>query len=470
MFKSKVGKDFNFMTSKVDWKQKLGYSFGASMGGNFIYTTVSSFATLYYTDSVGISAAVVGTMMLIARFLDGASDVAMGAIIDKTNTKLGKARPWFLISIIPLVLSLILVFNIPQNMGMTGKVVYMYITYIFSAVIAYTMMTLANNSMLMLITGNLKERIQMNALANAMGFVAIIIINMFTSSLADSLGWSKVSIIYAFIAFLLLVMEGLLCYETRHLMSHTEKAEQKEAVKTPISKALPNLLKNRFFYIIILLSILNYIGIGATNGAGVYYCLNFYGNGSLFGLVTAAGMAPCIIILPFVNKIVQLLKGKKNALILGYSLQVIGFGIVYFTTGNMVPMLLGLVIKGCGLGVIAALLIPLVGDVADYGEYKTGMRLDGITQSASSVGIKVGTGLGSAFLGWGLAIGGYNAALEVQSQSALNAINMIFSGIPALCATAAFVLTFFFTIEKYTDEVQKALKEKEELTKSRRES
>ena len=90
-------------------------------------------------------------------------------------------------------------------------------------------------------------------------------------------------------------------------------------------------------------------------------------------------------------------------------------------------MIVGLVIKGFGLGIIAALLIPLVGDVADYGEWKTGMRLDGITQSASSLGCKVGTGLGSAFLGWGLAIGGYNAAVEVQSESALHAINMIFS-------------------------------------------
>ncbi|MDD3413157.1 MAG: MFS transporter [Lachnospiraceae bacterium] len=455
---TQLSKDFNFLTSKVDWKQKLGFSVGGSMGGNFIYSTISSFATLYYTDSVGISAAVVGTMMLIARFFDGVSDVAMGTVIDKTNTKMGKARPWFLISIIPLILSLLLVFNVPQSLGATGKIVYMYITYIFSAVIAYTMMIVANNTMLMLITGNLKERVQMNALANVFGFVAIIVINMFTATLAEAIGWSKVSLLYAAIAAVLLAMEGLLCRETYHLTNYEEKIAKQE--NTPISKALPNLLKNRYFYIIILLGILNYIGIGTTNGAGIYYCLNFYGNPSLFGLATIAGMAPCILVLPFVNKIVELMKSKKNALVVGYFLQLIGFGLVYFTVGMLPMMIIGLAIKGFGLGIIAALLIPLVGDVADYDEWKTGMRLDGITQSASSLGCKVGTGLGSAFLGWGLAMGGYEAAAAVQSESALHAINMIFSGIPALCAAVALVLTLFFTIEKYVEEVQAALKEK----------
>ena len=458
MANTQQSKEFNYMTSKAGWKQKLGFSVGGSMGGNFIYTTISSFATLYYTDSVGISAAVVGTMMLLARFLDGVSDVAMGTVIDKTNTKIGKARPWFLISIIPLVLSLIFVFNVPQSLGASGKVVYMYITYIFSAVIAYTMMIVSNNAMLMLITGNQKERVQMNALANVFGFIAIIVINMFTATLAGNMGWSKVALLYAVISFILLMLEGLLCHETYHQASHEgEVAEQK---KIPISKALPYLLKNRYFYIIIFLGILNYIGIGTTNGAGIYYCLNFYGNPGLFGLVTIAGMAPCILILPFVNKVVELVKSKKNALILGYAMQLVGFAIVYLTVRTLPLMIVGLVIKGFGLGIIAALLIPLVGDVADYGEWKTGMRLDGITQSASSLGCKVGTGLGSAFLGWGLAIGGYNAAVEVQSESALHAINMIFSGIPAICAGVALVLTLFFTIEKYKDEAQAALKEK----------
>lgn len=458
MATAQLSKDFNFLTSKADWKQKLGFSVGGSMGGNFIYATISSFATLYYTDSVGISAAVVGTMMLIARVLDGVSDVAMGTVIDNTNTKIGKARPWFLISIIPLVLSLILVFNVPQSLGDSGKIVYMYITYIFSAVIAYTMMIVSNNAMLMLITGNLKERVQMNALANVFGFVAIIVINMFTATLAGVIGWSKVALLYAVIATVLLLLEGLLCRETYHLTSHEEETVKKE--KMPISKALPNLLKNRYFYILIFLGILNYIGIGTTNGAGIYYCLNFYGNPGLFGLATIAGMAPCILILPFVNKIVELMKSKKNALILGYALQLIGFGLVYLTVRSLPMMIVGLVIKGFGLGIIAALLIPLVGDVSDYGEWKTGIRLDGITQSASSLGCKVGTGLGSAFLGWGLAMGGYNAAAAAQSESALHAINMIFAGIPAICAAIALVLTLFFTIEKYTDEVQAALKER----------
>ncbi len=80
---------------KVPVTQKIAYALG-DVGCNFVWTTISSFLTIYYTDSVGLGAAMVGTMMLITRLLDGLTDLAMGVVIDKTNTRWGKARPWIL--------------------------------------------------------------------------------------------------------------------------------------------------------------------------------------------------------------------------------------------------------------------------------------------------------------------------------------------------------------------------------------
>ena len=90
--------------------EKLAYALG-DLGSNFVWTFCSSWLTLYYTDSVLMSAAMIGTIMLVLRLFDGVSDIIFGALIEKTRTKMGKARPWFGASIIPLVIIQILVYK-----------------------------------------------------------------------------------------------------------------------------------------------------------------------------------------------------------------------------------------------------------------------------------------------------------------------------------------------------------------------
>ena len=119
----------NFMNTKVSVKEKICYGIGSG-GGNIITQILGTFLTAYYTDSVGIAAAAVGTMMLVARLLDGISDVMMGGIVDKTRTKWGKARPWILISAPVICIGLILTFNVPGSLSSSAKLIYAYITYV----------------------------------------------------------------------------------------------------------------------------------------------------------------------------------------------------------------------------------------------------------------------------------------------------------------------------------------------------
>lgn len=100
--------------SKVSVREKVCYGVG-DIGANLVWTTVASFLTIYCTDVAGIAAGVVGTLMLIARLFDGVSDLFMGVIIDKTDTRWGKARPWVLWSAPPLVISLIMIFTVPAE-------------------------------------------------------------------------------------------------------------------------------------------------------------------------------------------------------------------------------------------------------------------------------------------------------------------------------------------------------------------
>lgn len=125
------------MNTKVSVKEKICYGIGSG-GGNIITQILGTFLTAYYTDSVGIAAAAVGTMMLVARLLDGISDVMMGGIVDKTRTKWGKARPWILISAPVICIGLILTFNVPESLSSSAKLIYAYITYVFLNCIAFT--------------------------------------------------------------------------------------------------------------------------------------------------------------------------------------------------------------------------------------------------------------------------------------------------------------------------------------------
>ena len=111
---------------KVSQKQKASYAIGSG-AGNVIITLMSTFLTAYYTDTVGMAIAAIGTMMLYVRFLDGISDIIMGAIIEKTNTKWGKARPWMLYSVPLIIASVVLTLNVPERLGDSGKLVYIYL-------------------------------------------------------------------------------------------------------------------------------------------------------------------------------------------------------------------------------------------------------------------------------------------------------------------------------------------------------
>lgn len=279
-----------FNHQKIGMFEKIAYGM-SNMGGNICNTAIASFITLYYTDSVGIAAATVGTMLLIARIFDAISDIVMGTVIDRTNTKWEQARPWFVLSILPFVLSTILVFAVPDGMSTLGKTIYMYVTYIFTGVICYTMNSLAAVSMQSLMTGDTKERMGLNAPYQIFGFVSIIAVNMVTINLVET----------------------------------TE--ESKKEIKVTLRQGLPVLLRNKYFYIVLILSISNYITINTFNAGGVYYAMYILGNGNLFGLITIAGMLPTILLttaVPYVgNKL-----GKKNTLMLGYILQAVGFVIV----------------------------------------------------------------------------------------------------------------------------------------------
>ena len=164
------------MNTKVSVKEKICYGIGSG-GGNIITQILGTFLTAYYTDSVGIAAAAVGTMMLVARLLDGISDVMMGGIVDKTRTKWGKARPWILISAPVICIGLILTFNVPESLSSSAKLIYAYITYVFLNCIAFTAYMISHTALLSRVTLDVNDRQSMTSINQIVNNIVQLIVN-----------------------------------------------------------------------------------------------------------------------------------------------------------------------------------------------------------------------------------------------------------------------------------------------------
>ncbi len=142
-------------TQKLSIVEKVGYSLGDS-AANFIFQTVMMFLMFFYTDILGISAAVAGTIFLATRVFDAINDPMMGAIADRTNTRWGKFRPWVLISAVPFGVIGVLMFTAPNFSGM-GKIIYAFITYNLMMII-YTVNNVPYCAMTGVLTGDSIER------------------------------------------------------------------------------------------------------------------------------------------------------------------------------------------------------------------------------------------------------------------------------------------------------------------------
>ena len=162
----------------------------------------------------------------------------------------------------------------------------------------------------------------LNASYQIFGFITIILVNMITSNVAAKIGWAKLSVVYAILATICLVITAVVCKERKHLIIEEQNEECKQRTIS-IKEGVSYLLKNRYVIIVLVLSILNYITIGGFNSGGVYYATYIYNNPALFGLMTLAGMLPTILLSSLIPALGKKFS-KRNVLAAGYLLQEIG--------------------------------------------------------------------------------------------------------------------------------------------------
>lgn len=439
--------------------ERFAYGCGDA-GCNIIYTAMTGFLLLYYTDYAGVSAGAVGIIMLISRIFDGVSDLIMGNIVDRTHSRFGKARPWILRMCIPFALAGILLFSVPTSWAANAKLVYVFITYNLVSTVIYTAINVPYSSLNALMTQDPYERSVLSVFRNLLATAGSLFINTFTLKFVTFFGdnaaaWSKTFGVFGFLSIVLFLLNFAGCKER---VKPALKAGEERDV--PFKEGFRSLLQNKYWIMVTVMLALIFIAMALYGGATVYFAKTILGDVNLVApignAVYIAQILTMFIVAFFVKKL-----GKRNVMIIGCVLSIIGFGFMLFTT-NYVIIIACSVLRGVAAACMGATMWAMVSDTIDYGEWKTGNRTEGLVNSACSFGYKIGNGLGSAILGGIISLGGYSEIAAVQSSGAIFSVKLAFAIIPIVIYVAIILLLQPYKLDKEFGGIIEDLKKRSE--------
>ncbi|AST90953.1 MFS transporter [Sutcliffiella cohnii] len=433
--------------AKIGFVEKMGYGFG-DLASNLVFAAVSTFLVFYYTDVAGASAAAVGTIILLSRLLDGFTDIGMGAIVDKTNSKHGKARPWLLWLAIPFTISAIMMFTVP-DLGSVGMLIYIAITYNVVHII-YTGINIPYGVLNARMTQDSYQRATLNIFRMFSALIATSIVIFFTIPLVEAFGGGKTGWTVTFTIFGILA--GILFLITFLTTKERVTAVNAEQSNVPIKKGVKALFKNKYWALMVVFLLVSYTGMGLGGGLNVYYAQYILENTALVGPLGLAGLFPLMIGLLFVAPIIKKF-GKRNVIIFGLIFGLIGTAIILVDPTNFTLVLVGSIVRGIGSVPMAASIFAMLADTIEYGEWKTGLRTEGLVYSAGSFGTKVGMGLGAAAMGWALSLGGYVGGAAEQTDSATSMIIFLFVWAPAIISVLQIIILNFYKLDKIYQQI-----------------
>ena len=426
-------------------KERIGYGVG-DFANNMMYTPVNSFFTYFLTNIAGLGAGVVGTILLISRLLDGVSDLIVGSFMEKIHSKHGKARPWLLWWCIPFAISLVLMFTAP-DFGTTGKIIYAFLTYNLAVTVVYTAINLPFGSLAALMTKNQTERGYLNISKMVFAFGGGMVVNAATLPLVkffgnDSSAWQKTFLIYGVVAIIFFL---IVFFSTKEAVTEeAKKAGSEEKVNIP--QALKSLVKNKYWMILLAIFFLNSV-VNAFIGVNVYYAQYIMNDDSLVGNLSIfqniASFAAFAVCTGIIRKI-----GKQKIAISGVAISFIGYAMVLLNPTSYAVLYIAAIIKGVGNAALSGVMYGMLADTVEYNDWKSGIRAEGLVFSANSIGQKIGSGIGSAVLGWVLAAFGFVSSSAAQPASAISGIRVIFLYVPLVVFAIMFIILLFYKLDK----------------------
>ena len=468
----------------LKWYNKIGYGSG-DIAGNVIYALLSAFVMIFLTDTVGMNAGIIGSLIAASKLLDGVSDIFFGVLIDKTSTKMGKARPWMFYGYFGCAICLVAIFCIPANISAFAQYTWFFVAYTVLNAGFYTANNIAYSALTALITKNNQERVEMGSIRFMFAFGTSMLIQTITVSFVAAFGggaaaWRTVAIIYAVVGLIsntISVMsvrelspeelagneinpviydkqikEGELEQVAEELKGEAQTGEEKYS----LGAAFKLLVQNKYYLMIVVSYLLMQI-YSATLNMGIYFMSYVLKNANLLGVFSWAINIPMIVGLLMTPMLVQKWGGMFRLNKMGYIIGSLGRILVVVAgyMGSVPLMLASTAIAALGMSPLQGNMNALIATCSEYTYLTTGKRVDGTMYSCTSFGTKVGGGIGTAVAGWLLALSGYVGGAKVQSAACMNMLHILYLWMPM-------VLTILITLILRGLNVEKAVVEQKE--------
>ena len=462
----------NYISHKLSITEKIGYSLG-DLAANLVFQTLMTYLAYFYTDIYGLeSADATAIMFIVGTIAAFGFNPIIGALADRTYSKWGKFRPWILYTSIPLGIISVMAFSTP-DFSYNGKVIYAVITYTL-LLLLYASSNLPYSALSGVITGDMKERNSISsyrfvAVMFAQFFVQVFMlpIIIYAGAGDKALG---IEIVMTWLAIIGTIMLLITFFTTKERIIPTE--EQKSSVVEDVK----DLLTNRPWLIMLILTTLTFISLAMKGGSYVYYFenyideprltvfispildylssvgINFFGNDPVsagFGLFNAGG----IIFMIFgigLSKTLADKYGKRNIFASFLFISTIFIILFYFFDKTSLELMFGSqILHGFFYGITIPLLWAMIADVADYSEWKNNRRATAIIFSAMMVGLKLGLTIGGGLVVQILGDFGYEANKELaQSEHVIQGVKLLVSIYPSIPFLIGIVLLFFYEINK----------------------
>ena len=435
------------------WRDKVGYMIG-NVANDLMFIFASLYLQVFYTDVLGINAALVGTMFLMSRVVDAFTDTAMGRIADKTKaTKNGKFRPWLLRACGPVALASFLMYQtFLADASMTLRVVYMFVTYLFWGSICYTAINIPYGSMASVMSSEADDRAALSTFRGLGSLIPQIIIGvvmpmfLYTkledgSQVVNASAFPVLAAILAVASAACYIICYFMCTERVPVTEKQENISFKDTVKA--------LFSNRALIGIVIVYVC-FLGAQMMNQSiSNYIFKDYFKNTMGLTVMNAAGFAPALILAPLAVPLSSKL-GKKEVGIVASVMGTIAFaGLFLMRTTNMWIYVAISIVGSLGFGLFNLIIWAFVTDIIDDQEVRTGSREDGTIYAVCSFSRKIGQAIASALGGWSIALIGYVEGAASQTAAVNNGIYSIATLIPAiLYAVVGIALVFVYNLNK----------------------
>ncbi len=462
----------NHISQKLSVLEKFGYSLG-DLAANLVFQTLMTYLAYFYTDIYGLNATdATAIMFIVGTVAAFGFNPIIGALADRTNSKWGKFRPWILYTSIPLGVISVMAFSTP-NFSYDGKVIYAVITYTL-LLLLYASSNLPYSALSGVITGDMKERNSISSYRFVAVMFAQFFVQVFMLPIIIYAGAGDkavgIEIVMTWLAVIGTIMLLITFFTTKERIVPTEEQ------KSSLYEDLQDLLTNRPWLIMLILTTLTFISLAMKGGSYVYYFenyidetrltvfispildylttigINFFGNDPVsagFGLFNAGG----IIFMIFgigLSKVLADKYGKRNVFALFLFISTIFIILFNFYDKSSVELMFGSqILHGFFYGITIPLLWAMIADVADFSEWKNNRRATAIIFSAMMVGLKLGLTIGGGLVVQILGNYGYEANKELaQSEHVIQGVKLLVSLYPAIPFLIGIVLLFFYEIDK----------------------